>query len=82
MAPTASPSIRMIRLSPWRTSGQIALHDDRLAIELGEHLQQRVQILVAGCDVEDAGPAIAEQRLDDDVLVLVAEGADLLRGPR
>ena len=61
---------------------QIALDDHRLAVELGEHLDQRVQVLVARRDVEHAGPAIAEQGLDDDVLVLVAEGADLAAGPR
>ena len=62
--------------------GKIALHDHRLAIELGEHLQQRAQILVIRPDAEHAGAAIAVERLEDDVLVLVAEVADLARGPR
>ncbi len=56
---------------------QIALHDHGLAIELGEKLEQRVEILVSGRDVEDARPAIAEQGLDDDVLVHGAEDHDL-----
>ncbi len=57
---------------------QVALHDQRLAIEQGEHLKKRVEVLVAGLDAEDAGAAIAEQRLDDDVAMLGAEGEDLV----
>src|SRR5258706_1428659 len=49
---------------------QVALDDQRLAIELGEQLEDRVEVVVRGRDVEDAGPAIAEQRRDDDVAPL------------
>ncbi len=47
----------------------IALHDDGFAIELGEHLEQRVEILIVALEPEDAGAAIAVERLDDDLLV-------------
>ena len=57
--------------------GNITLDDDRLAIEGGEHLQHRTQILVVRLHAEDARAAIAVKRLDDDVLVLGAEGVDL-----
>ena len=56
---------------------EIALGDDRFAIEIGEHFKQRAQILVTGLDVKHPGAAIAEQRLDDDVLVFIAEGMNL-----
>ena len=39
--------------------GKIALHDHRLAIELGEHFQQRTEILVIRLDAEHARAAIA-----------------------
>ena len=42
---------------------QIALHHDRLAVELGEQLDERVQILVGRRQAEDARAAIAEERL-------------------
>src|SRR5689334_20754653 len=57
---------------------QVALDDQRLAIELGEQLEDRVQVVVLGRDVEDAGAAVAEQRLDDDIALLAAEGDDVL----
>src|SRR5882672_4114361 len=53
--------------------GKIALGDQRLAAALREHLEQRGEILVVGPDAEHARAAIAEQRLQDDVLVLGAE---------
>ena len=56
--------------------GQVTLDDDRLAAEVGQHFEQRAQILVAGSEVEHPGAAIAVQRLDDDVAVLGAELAD------
>ena len=62
--------------------GQVALGDHRLAAALGEHLQQRVEVLVVGPHAEHAGAAVAEQRLQDDVLVLVAERADGARVAR
>lgn len=64
-------------MSPLANLGQVALDDDRLAAHLGEHFQQRVQVLVIGLDVEHLCAAIAIQRLDDDVLVFGAEGVDL-----
>ncbi len=57
---------------------QVALHHDRLALDLLVHLQKRGQVLVPRTQPEYAGPAIAEQRLQDDVAVLVPEGADLV----
>ncbi len=57
---------------------QVGLDDDRLAEHLGEHLQQRIQVLVARRDVEHARPAVAVQRLDDDVLVFFPKGQDVL----
>src|SRR3546814_2055647 len=56
---------------------QVALHDDGLAIEIGEQLQQRAQVLVVGAEVEHTGPSVAEQRLHDDVAVLGAKGLHL-----
>ena len=47
MAPANSPSTRMMRLSPLRTCGHVALHHQRLAEEGGEELDQGVEILVA-----------------------------------
>ena len=82
MAPTALAVDQDDALVALAHLGHVALHHDRLAVELGEHLQQRVQVLVVRPDVEHAGAAVAEQRLDDDVPVLVAERADLLRGRR
>ena len=43
---------------------------------LGEHLHQGAEILVVSAMPEHARAAIAVERLEDDVLVLVAEGAD------
>ncbi len=54
----------------------IALHDDRLAKEGGEHLEHRAEVLVAVLHPEHAGAAIAVERLQDDVLVIGPEGAD------
>jgi len=51
---------------------QVALGDHGLAAALGEHFQQRVKVLVVGPHAENAGAAVAEQRLQDDVLVLVS----------
>ena len=56
---------------------KIALHHDRLAVELGEHLEQGVEVLVLWRQAEHARAAIAEERLQDDVAVLGAEGDDL-----
>src|SRR5579864_7339533 len=58
--------------------GQIALHYDRLAVERGEALQERVEILVVLLDPKNAGAAIAEKRLQDDVVMLVAKRDDRL----
>ena len=57
----------------------VALHHDRLAEGQPQQLDQRVEIGIAGLDAEDRRAAIAVKRLHHDVLVLVAEGADLLR---
>jgi len=76
MTPTGSPSIRMMRLVALAHLRKVALGDHRLAAALGEHFEQRIEVLVVGPHAENAGAAIAEQRLQDDVLVLVAEGAD------
>ena len=43
--------------------GYVALHYYRLAIELGEHLQQSAQIFVVLLDAEDARSAVAVERL-------------------
>ena len=56
---------------------QVALHDDRLAVEIGEEFQQGREVLVAGGDVKDPGAAVAEQRLHDDVPVLGAKSLHL-----
>jgi hypothetical protein len=56
----------------------VALHDDRLAIELREHLQQRVEILVVAFQPEHARTAIPVERLDDDVAMRRSERADFL----
>ena len=58
--------------------GEIFLDDHRLAIELGEQLHQAGQVFITGLDVEHAGAAIAEQRLDDHVLMLSPEVQDCL----
>ena len=79
MAPTGSPSTRMMRLSPFAHLRQVALDDEGLAEGGGEDLEQRGEVLVALADPEHAGAAIAVERLDDDVAVLLAEGADLAR---
>ncbi len=60
--------------------GQVALHDEGLAEGALEHFEQRDEVLVAAGDAEDAGAAIAVERLDDDVAVLLAEGGDARRG--
>ena len=57
--------------------GDVALHDDRLAVELGEHLEQGVEVFVCWRDVKHPGAAVAEQGLEDDVLVLAAEFENL-----
>jgi hypothetical protein len=46
------------------------------------HLEQCSQVLIIRLDAEYPGPAIAEQRFDDDVLVLEPEGTDRLEIPR
>jgi hypothetical protein len=56
---------------------QIALDDERLAVDVLEDLEQRRQILIAAGDAEDAGAAIAVKRLEDDVAIFLAKGDDL-----
>ncbi len=56
--------------------GQVALDDEGLAEGALEHFEQRDQVLVMAGDAEDAGAAVAVERLDDDVAVLLAEGGD------
>jgi hypothetical protein len=53
---------------------QVALRDDRLLEQLPEHFEERREVLVALMGLEDAGPAIAVERLEDDVAMLAAEG--------
>jgi len=85
LAPGRNPQHRAGRLAidkddplvPGAHLRDIALDDYRLAIQRRKQFQQRRQVLVARRDVEDAGAAIAEQRLDD-VFVLLAERDDLL----
>ena len=60
---------------------QVALHDEGLAEHLGEHLQQRGQVAVGLVQMEDAGAAIAVERLDDDVAMGLAEGRRPPAGP-
>src|SRR3546814_15634537 len=45
---------------------QVAPHDDGLAIEIGEQLQQRPQVPVVGAEVEHTGTAVSAQRPHDD----------------
>ena len=52
------------------------LHDQRLAAHAGEQLVQRSQVAVVRVQPEHAGPAIAVQRLQDDVAMPCLEGAD------
>ena len=61
--------------------GLVALEHQRLARTGEMHLQQRREILVVRLDAEHAGAAVAEQRLDDDVVVFEAERADGLEVP-
>ena len=58
--------------------GQIALGDERLAEHLQEKLDQGGEVLVALALAEDAGAAVAVERLQDDIAVPVAEAAQLL----
>ena len=60
--------------------GQVTLDHERLAEALLEQLDQRREVVVALLDEEHAGAAIAVERLDDDVAVLLAEGVDQRRG--
>ena len=60
-------------------SGEIGLHHHRFPRGGEEHFQKRIQILVRRGQTEDPGPAIAEQRFDDDVLVRLAEALDGFR---
>jgi hypothetical protein len=60
------------------TARQIALHHHRLAVDLGVHFQQRIQIVVARPQMNDPGPAIAKQRLQNDLAMLLPEGTDRL----
>ena len=46
---------------------QIALDDEGLAEHLAEHFEQRGEVAVGLVQMEDAGAAIAVERLDDDV---------------
>ena len=46
---------------------QVALHDEGLAEHLAEHFEQRGEVAVGLVQMEDAGAAIAVERLDDDV---------------
>src|SRR5262249_5106935 len=64
----------LVPLAPLR---QVTLDDQWLAIERGEQLDDPVQVLVPRGNVKPPGPAIAEQRLDGDVLVTVSTVADL-----
>ena len=57
--------------------GQIALDDDRFAEQLGEQFDQGVQVLVVRRQVKHSGPAMAEQRLDDDLPLFGPEIEDL-----
>ena len=60
---------------------QIALHDEGLAEHLAEHFEQRGEIAVGLVQMEDAGAAIAVERLDDDVAELLAERRHLVADP-
>ena len=60
----------------------VALEHQRLARAGEVHLQQRGQVLVVRLDAEHAGAAVAEQRLDDDVLVFERGRRGSPRGPR
>ena len=55
---------------------EVALDHHRFAVKLCVHLQERVQVLVLGRDVEDADAAVAVKRLDDDVLPGLTELED------
>ncbi len=57
--------------------GLVALDLDRLAVELREHFEERGEVLVIRLHVKHTGAAITEQGLEDDVLVLGAEGQNL-----
>ena len=46
-----------------------------------EHFEQRGEVAVGLVQVEDAGAAIAVERLDDDVAEFLAEGVDLAADP-
>jgi hypothetical protein len=73
MTPAVDQDDALVALAHLR---QVALGDHGLAAALGEHFQQRVEVLVVGPHAENAGAAVAEQRLQNDVLVLVSEGAE------
>ena len=59
--------------------GNIALDDNRLAVEPGVHFQERLEIFVAGSDVKNAGAAVAVDGLEDDVAVFDPEFVDQAR---
>ena len=58
---------------------EIALDDVGFAEHLAEHFEQRGEVAVGLVQMEDAGAAIAVERLDDDVAELLAEGVDFAR---
>ena len=62
--------------------GPVLLHHEGLAEHGLEQLDQRVEVGVAGADAEHGGAAVAVERLQDDVLVLGAEGLHVARGCR
>ncbi len=56
---------------------QVTLDDDRLAILVGEHFQQRAHVLVFRGNVKNISTTIAKERLYDDVFMLIPEGVNL-----
>ncbi len=67
--------MRMMRLSPCARR-QVLLRDEGFAEHQAEGFEQRGEVAVVLLEMEDAGAAIAVERLDDDVAHLLAEGAD------
>src|SRR4051794_33969437 len=54
----------------------IPLHNNGFAVESREHFQHGAEILIAWLHAENTGTAISVERLQDDVVVVCAEGTN------
>ena len=58
--------------------GNVALYDNRLPVEHGEHLQHRAKVFVIRFDTEHTRTAVSVERFQYDLAVLRAEASDFL----